>query len=234
MQLLASGAHAVSPATDVSYVNGWEEIDPLSRVEMKKMRWQKDDSIVSILYSLPRNPYLAMLDSAPLCSKPAPPKLDVHSTTLLTGDAGGYHCVCSCFDRAEPCRRGCAGGCFEAIQEVWGDVIVCAVALIAACRQRGGCAGGCCIKATQGRACFKGYCGGEETAETCGRGSTICVEEFWPCKNTFFASLGSVPPSASPSFFFPPSPGGPLWLSGPVVVPGPLLLSSAVPFDIGR
>ena len=34
MQLHASGAHAVSPATDVSYVNGWEEIDPLSRVEM--------------------------------------------------------------------------------------------------------------------------------------------------------------------------------------------------------
>ena len=53
MQLHASGAHAVSPATDVSYVNGWEEIDPLSRLEMKKMCWQKDDSIVSILYSLP-------------------------------------------------------------------------------------------------------------------------------------------------------------------------------------
>ena len=48
--------------------------------------------------------YPAMLDSAPLCSKPAPPKLDVHSTTLLTGDAGGYHCECSCFDRAEQCR----------------------------------------------------------------------------------------------------------------------------------
>ena len=47
MQLHASGAHAVPPATDVSYVNGWEEIDPLSRVEMKKMCWQKDDSIVS-------------------------------------------------------------------------------------------------------------------------------------------------------------------------------------------
>ena len=53
MQLHASGAHAVSPATDVSYWNGWEEIDLLSRVEMKKMCWQKDDSIVSVLYSLP-------------------------------------------------------------------------------------------------------------------------------------------------------------------------------------
>ena len=48
-----SGAHAVPPATGVSYVNAWEEIDPLSRVEMKKMCWQKDDSIVSVLYSLP-------------------------------------------------------------------------------------------------------------------------------------------------------------------------------------
>ena len=51
--LFGAGAHAVPPATDVSYVNGWEEIDPLSRVEMKKMCWQKDDSIVSVLYSLP-------------------------------------------------------------------------------------------------------------------------------------------------------------------------------------
>ena len=37
------------------------------------------------------------------------------------------------------------------------------------CRQRGGCAG-CCTKATQRRACFKGHCGGGETVETCGRG----------------------------------------------------------------
>ena len=46
--------------------------------------------ILSYLSSIafPCNPYLAMLDSAPLCSKPAPPKLDVHSTTLLTGEAG--------------------------------------------------------------------------------------------------------------------------------------------------
>ena len=49
-----------------------------------------------------------MLDSAPLCSKPAPSKLDVHSTTLLTGDAGGYHCECSCFDRSNAGKEGVA------------------------------------------------------------------------------------------------------------------------------
>ena len=37
--------------------------------------------------AFPYNPHLAMLDSAPLCSKPAP-KLDVHFKTLLTGDGG--------------------------------------------------------------------------------------------------------------------------------------------------
>ena len=47
---------------------------------------------------------------------------------------------------------------------------MCAVALIAAMPPKRGCAGGCCIKATQGRVSFKGHCGGGETAETCGRG----------------------------------------------------------------
>lgn len=74
MQLHASGAHAVSPATDVSYVNGWEEIDPLSRVEMKKMCWQKDDSIVSILYSLPLEPLPSNVGFGPIVFQTCPSK----------------------------------------------------------------------------------------------------------------------------------------------------------------
>ena len=56
------------------------------------------------------------------------------------------------------------------------------------CRQRGGCAG-CCTKATQRRACFKGHCGGGETAETCGRRAVQSARRnFGRCKHTFFAS----------------------------------------------
>ena len=73
---------------------------------------------------------------------------------------------------------------------------MCAVALIAACRQRGGCAGGCCIKATQGRACFKGHCGGGETAETCGRvqynlrGGILAVVKIHSSRHVCFMLIG--------------------------------------------
>ena len=58
-------------------------MDPFSQVEMNRR-------ILSYLSSLPFpcNPNLAMLDLAPLVSKPAPPKLAVHPTTLLTGGMG--------------------------------------------------------------------------------------------------------------------------------------------------
>ena len=76
------------------------------------------------------------------------------------------------------------------------------------CRQRGGCAGGCCTKATQRKACFKGHCGGGETAETCGRGQynlrggILAVVKIHSSRHVCFMLIGIV---VVPLYFTPHS-----------------------------